>query len=44
MEMGATVAETWARGRRVWDGQSVTARPGDGRFQPRLSDAPVVLG
>lgn len=43
MEMAARVAETWSRGRRVWDGERVLAVPGDGRFQPRLSHAPVAL-
>lgn len=43
MEMAARVAETWSRGRRVWDGERVLASAGDGRFQPRLTDASVAL-
>jgi allantoinase len=33
--MQARVAATWLRGRLVWDGASVLARPGEGRFVPR---------
>ncbi|MCS6931992.1 MAG: amidohydrolase family protein [Acetobacteraceae bacterium] len=44
VEMSARVAETWSRGERVWDGERVLAAPGRGRFQPRLSDAPVEPG
>ncbi|MFN6955628.1 MAG: dihydroorotase [Acetobacteraceae bacterium] len=43
MEMAARVAETWSRGRRVWDGERVLASAGDGRFQPRQSHAAVAL-
>jgi allantoinase len=43
VEMDARVAGTWLRGRCVWDGERVLATPGTGRFQPRLSDTPVVL-
>ncbi len=42
-EMRARVAETWLRGRRVWDGERVLGQAGDGRFVPRVSDAPVDL-
>ena len=37
------VAATYLRGRCVWDGQRVLARPGDGRFVPRQNALPVVL-
>ena len=33
--MKARVAATWLRGRCVWDGKDVLARPGTGRFVPR---------
>lgn len=33
--MRARVAATWLRGRMIWDGATVLARPGDGRFVPR---------
>jgi len=33
--MRARVAATWLRGRRVWDGSAVLARPGAGRFVRR---------
>jgi allantoinase len=35
--MRARVAATWLRGRMIWDGAAVLARPGDGRFVPRQS-------
>ncbi len=34
--MRARVAATWLRGRTIWDGQRVLAKPGDGKFVPRL--------
>ena len=34
-EMRARVAETVLRGRTIWDGSTVLARPGDGRFLRR---------
>ena len=34
--MRARVAATWLRGRMIWDGTRVLARPGDGRFVARL--------
>ena len=33
--MRARVAATWLRGRMIWDGESVLAKPGDGRFVGR---------
>jgi allantoinase len=33
--MKARVAATWLRGRMIWDGTSVLAKPGDGQFVPR---------
>jgi allantoinase len=33
--MKARVAATWLRGRQVWDGAEVKAKPGTGRFIPR---------
>ena len=36
-EMRARVAETVLRGRTVWDGAAVLARPGDGRFVRRVT-------
>lgn len=33
--MRARVAATWLRGRQVWDGVEVKAKPGTGRFVPR---------
>ncbi|HYZ33895.1 MAG TPA: amidohydrolase family protein [Crenalkalicoccus sp.] len=33
--MRARVAATWLRGRLIWDGAEVLARPGTGRFVPR---------
>jgi allantoinase len=33
--MAARVAATYLRGRCVWDGASVLAKPGDGRFIAR---------
>jgi allantoinase len=33
--MKARVAATYLRGRRIWDGVTVTATPGSGRFVPR---------
>ena len=35
--MKARVAATWLRGRMIWDGVQVLAKPGDGTFVPRLS-------
>src|SRR4051794_30364363 len=35
-EMRARVAETVLRGRTIWDGRAVLARPGDGRFIRRV--------
>ncbi|MSP00187.1 MAG: allantoinase [Acetobacteraceae bacterium] len=34
-KMRARVAATWLRGRMIWDGKTVLARPGDGRFVAR---------
>jgi allantoinase len=34
--MRARVAATWLRGALIWDGTTVLARPGTGRFQRRL--------
>ena len=34
-KMRARVAATWQRGRMIWDGTSVLAKPGDGRFVAR---------
>lgn len=39
MTMKAKVAATILRGRVIWDGAAVLARPGDGRFVPRLRSA-----
>jgi allantoinase len=36
-QMRARVTATWLRGRIIWDGASVLARPGDGQFVPRQS-------
>ena len=36
-KMRARVAATWLRGRMIWDGTTVLARPGDGRFVPRAA-------
>ena len=33
--MQARVAATWLRGACIWDGTTVLARPGTGRFVPR---------
>jgi allantoinase len=33
--MQARVAATYLRGAKIWDGQSVLARPGTGQFVPR---------
>jgi allantoinase len=33
--MRARVAATWLRGRLVWDGSHVLAKPGDGQFVRR---------
>ena len=33
--MRARVAATWLRGRQVWNGREVLARPGTGRFVRR---------
>ena len=33
--MKARVAATWLRGRQIWNGSEVTAKPGAGRFVPR---------
>ena len=33
--MRARVAGTWLRGRQIWDGSTVLAKPGDGRFVAR---------
>ena len=35
--MRARVAATYLRGRLIWDGAQLLARPGDGRFVPRVS-------
>ncbi|MFC0383995.1 dihydroorotase [Muricoccus vinaceus] len=37
------VAATYLRGRCVWDGEAVLAKPGDGRFVPRQNALPVAL-
>jgi len=37
------VAATYLRGRPIWDGASVLAKPGDGRFVPRQNADPVGL-
>ena len=34
-KMRARVAATWLRGRMIWDGKTVLAKPGDGRFVAR---------
>ena len=34
--MRARVAATWLRGRLIWDGAQVLAKPGDGQFVPRM--------
>ena len=34
--MTARVAATWLRGALIWDGTQVLARPGTGRFRPRV--------
>lgn len=36
-KMRARVAATYLRGRQIWDGAQVLAKPGDGRFVPRQS-------
>ncbi|WP_426957079.1 dihydroorotase [Muricoccus radiodurans] len=41
--MRGRVAATYLRGRKVWDGSSVLARPGEGRFVPRQHRRPVAL-
>jgi allantoinase len=38
--MRARVAATWLRGRMIWDGESVLAKPGDGRFVAREGGSP----
>ncbi|MFC7735570.1 dihydroorotase family protein [Roseomonas sp. GCM10028921] len=38
------VVATYLRGTLIWDGASVLAKPGSGRFVPRQHDRPVVLG
>jgi len=35
--MRARVVATWLRGRKIWDGATVLAKPGDGRFVRRQS-------
>jgi allantoinase len=42
--MRGRVAATYLRGRRIWDGSSVLAKPGEGRFVPRQHTRPVALG
>ncbi|MBP0492737.1 dihydroorotase [Pararoseomonas indoligenes] len=37
------VAATYLRGRRIWDGEAVLAKPGHGRFVPRQHNRPVAL-
>ncbi|HEY8612398.1 MAG TPA: amidohydrolase family protein [Roseomonas sp.] len=37
------VAATYLRGRCIWDGSSVLAKPGEGRFVPRQHTNPVAL-
>lgn len=39
----ARVATTVLRGRIAWDGETILAEPGSGRFQPRLAGAPSVV-
>ena len=42
--MQARVAATWLRGACIWDGTTVLARPGTGRFvQAGSADAPLYL-
>ena len=38
------VAATYLRGEMIWDGETVLARPGQGRFVPRQHNRPVDLG
>ena len=40
--MRARVAATWLRGRMIWDGASVLAKPGDGRFVRRPVVGPAM--
>jgi allantoinase len=37
------VAATYLRGTRIWDGETVLAKPGDGRFVPRQHARPIAL-
>jgi allantoinase len=35
MKVKGRVAATWLRGKQIWDGKQVLAKPGAGRFVPR---------
>lgn len=43
LPMKARVAATYLRGTRIWDGTTVSARPGQGRFLPRQHRESVPL-